>query len=131
MCHTHNKHLATLASQIDVSNEIVDVKIMKRTYSPQPIYPYNIVDRLGSIHLNQLSIVIVIKNLKDIIMINNEFHHRCSEGALAQALSVDEAKEALDQVHESSCGKDDVNLYQRSQRQEYYWLEIAKDDSEV
>lgn len=83
MQQAHNKHtsaLATLASKIDVLNEIIDVSIAKRTLRATAVYliPANPIDeqiwRTSIIqNLIQPSLIVTTEDLKDFFVIMASF----------------------------------------------------------
>lgn len=77
--------LVTLASKIDILDETVDVQIMKRTSraTATDIFPdglVNVYDWRSSITQNQNkpSIAIVVKKLKEFVVMNDELYDRGS-----------------------------------------------------
>lgn len=81
----HNKHsyaLATLASKVDVPDEIVGIKVIKRTLRATaadlvPIDSLDEQDWRGSIiqSLNQPSSTMATKNLQKCVIVNGELYH--------------------------------------------------------
>lgn len=53
----------------------------------------------------------VARDLKDFMTVNDELYYRGGGGVMARALSIAEAKEELQRVHELSRGDNDVSLY--------------------
>lgn len=46
----------------------------------------------------------VVRDLRDFTIINDELYSQCGVGAMVRALSMAEAKEELQHIHELSCG---------------------------
>lgn len=53
----------------------------------------------------------VARDIKYLTIVNKEFYCRGSGGPIARSLSIFEAKEELQRVHELSCIDKDINLY--------------------
>lgn len=135
----HNKHadaLVTLTSKIDIRGEVIDVGIIKRIL--QPIVADLVLTAITNGQgwriplmqkLAQTSSTMVARDLKDFIVVNDELYYRDGDDAMAQTLSMVEAKEVS--VHELSCKYNDVSLHTRLQRQGYYWYEMAKEADEL
>lgn len=127
----HNKHavtLAILASKIDVLEETVDVKVIKRilwgtTVDLVLVDLFYEKDWGSSItwRLYQPSWIVAAKNLKCLSLLMDIYHWGIG-GVLAQTLSLTATKEELWQIHALSYGQNDISLYDLSKGKDFIGL---------
>lgn len=72
-----------------------------------------------------------IMRVAQYMLLHGELDYREPGGSLARCLSKEEAKLRLNQIHEKSCGSEDVSLYRRVQRQGDYWPEMEREAGEL
>lgn len=123
MSRVHNKlakALTTLASKIDVPEEVVDVRIMKRHCEPPQQICFlliRLINEIGKILsfkiLNQPSSNVAAKDLKNFIVINGKVYFQGSAAALTQAFSLIEVKEEYAMRHDISSEENDISFYRR------------------
>ncbi|BFG24893.1 hypothetical protein CerSpe_111670 [Prunus speciosa] len=73
-----------------------------------------------------------IKSLKEYTVIFRALYKRLPGGVLARCIGEEEARGRLQEIHDASCGLDQVvSLYRRLQRKGYYWLDMKKHATET
>lgn len=77
-------------------------------------------------NLTQPSSTMVTRELKDFTVINGELYYRGSDGVMARAISITEAKEEFQGVQRLSCAVKNISLSRDLRRQGYYGPKMAK-----
>ncbi|KAK9932282.1 hypothetical protein M0R45_019525 [Rubus argutus] len=130
--------LATLGSKLSFTNEQPNVVVVQRTKPstealilpevPETDDWWNSVK--GS--LASQGKEINLKTLKDYVILHEELYIRLSGGILARCICEKEARQRLHEVHEATCGLEQViSLYRRLQRKGYYWPKMKEQASEI
>ncbi|XP_004292285.1 PREDICTED: uncharacterized protein LOC101302525 [Fragaria vesca subsp. vesca] len=70
--------------------------------------------------------------MKDYVILNGELNKRLSSNILARCVCEKEAKKRMSEVHEATCGLEQVvSLYRRLLRKGYYWPKMKEQASGV
>ena len=73
-----------------------------------------------------------LKALKDYALVKGELYRRMPGGVLSKCVGQVEAQRRLKNVHDKTCGSyEEVNLYHRLQRADFYWPSIGKEANQV
>uniref|UniRef100_A0A2N9GIL0 RNA-directed DNA polymerase n=1 Tax=Fagus sylvatica TaxID=28930 RepID=A0A2N9GIL0_FAGSY len=73
-----------------------------------------------------------LREIKDYTLISGDLYRRLPGGVLARCISLEEAKERLPKIHETTCGDGGaVSLYRRLQRLGYFWPSMSAEAAEI
>jgi ribonuclease HI len=73
-----------------------------------------------------------LREIKDYTLISGDLYRRLPGGVLARCISLEEAKERLPKIHETTCGDGGaVSLYRRLQRLGYFWPGMSAEAAEI
>uniref|UniRef100_A0A2N9I5B2 Integrase catalytic domain-containing protein n=1 Tax=Fagus sylvatica TaxID=28930 RepID=A0A2N9I5B2_FAGSY len=73
-----------------------------------------------------------LREIKDYTLISGDLYRRLPGGVLARCISLEEAKERLTKIHETTCGDGGaVSLYRRLQRLGYFWPSMSAEAAEI
>ena len=73
-----------------------------------------------------------LKALKDYALVRGELYRRMPGGVLFRCVGRVEAQRRLKDVHDKTCGSyEEVSLYRRLQRADFYWPNIGKEANQV
>uniref|UniRef100_A0A2N9GMB4 RNase H type-1 domain-containing protein n=1 Tax=Fagus sylvatica TaxID=28930 RepID=A0A2N9GMB4_FAGSY len=133
--------LATLGSQIAFEGEEMDVTICKRA---KPIteslkkefeeLSQDQEDWRAPIKAKLMSPADTadLREIKDYTLISGDLYRRLPGGVLARCISLEEAKERLPKIHETTCGDGGaISLYRRLQRLGYFWPSMSAEAAEI
>lgn len=119
--------LPTLASKVDIREDVAEVKVIKNTLraAAMKFIPPQTIDkgdwrRSVMQNLLQASSTTSVKEHKDFTVGEGELHYRGNRGILVRAILEEEARVELECVHDLSCGDNDIGLYRRLQKYGYY-----------
>lgn len=122
MLQAHNKHadaLATLAYKIDISGEVVDLGIIKKTLQATLAYlsPLDtIMNDIGTHLLFKTDSVIFNcgrEGVEGLHSVKGQHYFRDCGGVLARSIYKANAKEELYHVNDLSCCENDISPYRR------------------
>jgi ribonuclease HI len=133
--------LATLGSQIAFEGEEMDVTI-RRKVSPITETLRNEFEELSQDQEDWRALIKAklmspadtadLREIKDHILISGDLYRRLPGGVLARCISLEEAKERLPKIHETTCGDGGaISLYRRFQRLGYFWPSMSAEAAEV
>ena len=73
-----------------------------------------------------------LKALKDYALVREELYRRMPGGIFSKCVGRVEAQRRLKDVHDKTCGSyEEVSLYRRLQRADFYWPSIGKEVNQV
>ncbi|KAG5524128.1 hypothetical protein RHGRI_030950 [Rhododendron griersonianum] len=127
--------LATLGAKTEFDEEKVTIEIIKKT---EP----SIIDELGARCeedwrdpvLKQLVSgkgTLPIAEVAQFTVLRGELYYRGPQGWIARCVGLGEVKTKLRQIHDKTCGENEISLYRRVQRQGYYWPSMKEDAAKV
>uniref|UniRef100_A0A2N9HA43 Integrase catalytic domain-containing protein n=1 Tax=Fagus sylvatica TaxID=28930 RepID=A0A2N9HA43_FAGSY len=133
--------LATLGSQIAFEGEEMDITICKKA---KPIteslrkefeeLSQDQEDWRAPIKAKLMSPADTadLREIKDYTLISGDLYRRLPGGVLARCISLEEAKERLPEIHETTCGDGGaISLYRRLQRLGYFWPNMSAEAAEI
>uniref|UniRef100_A0A2N9FIH6 Integrase catalytic domain-containing protein n=1 Tax=Fagus sylvatica TaxID=28930 RepID=A0A2N9FIH6_FAGSY len=133
--------LATLGSQIAFEGEEMDVTICRKV-SPITETLRNEFEELSQDQEDWRALIKAklmspadtadLREIKDYTLISGDLYRRLLGGVLARCISLEEAKERLPKIHETTCGDGGaISLYRRLQRLGYFWPSMSAEAAEV
>jgi ribonuclease HI len=133
--------LATLGSQIAFEGEEMDITICKKA---KPIteslrkefeeLSQDQEDWRAPIKAKLMSPADTadLREIKDYTLISGDLYRRLPGGVLARCVSLEEARERLPKIHETTCGDGGtISLYRRLQRLGYFWPNMSAEAAEI
>uniref|UniRef100_A0A2N9IB95 RNA-directed DNA polymerase n=1 Tax=Fagus sylvatica TaxID=28930 RepID=A0A2N9IB95_FAGSY len=133
--------LATLGSQIAFEGEEMDVTICRKV-SPITETLRNEFEELSQDQEDWRALIKAklmspadtadLREIKDYTLISGDLYRRLPGGVLARCISLEEAKERLPKIHETTCGDGGaISLYRRLQRLGYFWPSMSAEAAEA
>ncbi|KAH7838883.1 hypothetical protein Vadar_032240 [Vaccinium darrowii] len=128
--------LATLGAKVEFNEAKIAIEIVKKSEPSiaDEVSKGQAVEEWQEKIMRQLATGqgdVPLAELAQFTMLGRKLYFRGPQGWLARCIGLEEAKAKLRQIHDATCGENDISLYQRVQRQGYYWPSMKTDAADM